>query len=603
MANIGLDGFLGKDEKRLVNLDWLNVNLADYENLPFDEVPSYIAEPKLIQEWSHEDADSNFKLVPNSNMNFNYDLPKNHMASDIEHDVQELLKLTAKEMMLGKTGTELVKSIREKTSPMIIKAAEEHLRVLAKEQGLLGGVYVDPTIFPSCHEGSQFVSKRAKTAKYVKAMSACGSCIHNSCGRCDVYKKRIATEINYDQELFNFYSKHISSLLGKTIEIQSKDDLQRAFTAKKEEKPRIAEFKPSIAKSKDEKELDTLEKRKDEFETQLQSLKTELNNVLGNKVSKEVASLLVRNYDAKVIKDHVTKKYSSAEYNANKEVFAKILSEQGSLGKVYVDSQLFPVNTASNRDVEDYLNKVASLVKVVVVKEGSENEAIVKRVCAKLGKEVVSSVEEIAHSHYAAEFNKYPEDITSKLASIFEKNATQGLRLAFLQKQISNRTSSAPVITENYGLQAKLDPTRYEPKITQSVSMTPEKIASALDSGYYLSSIIKTGRKLGVEDDVIKANVKKAFERISSVHKRQLDIPVNLPSNVEVKVSQKDISFELDKPVYASNAHEINFNSSEAPVDTLVKDLELKDSNLDLSDIDKKSADIEISGMNEFTID
>ena len=101
---------------------------------------------------------------------------------------------------------------------------------------------------------------------------------------------------------------------------------------------------------------------------------------------------------------------------------------------------------------------------------------------------------------------------------------------------------------------------------------------------------------------IMYTDFKEAFGKISSVHKRQLDIPVNLPESVKVKVSQKDISFELEKPVTEHTAHDINFNSSEAPVDTLVKDLEIKDSNLDLKDVDKKSSDIEISGMNEFTI-
>lgn len=604
MANIGLDGFLGKEEdKRLVDLDWLDVDMDTYNNLPFDEIPHYIAEPKLVEQWSHEEDSSNLNLVPNSDLNFNYNMPKNHMAADIESDVKELLKLTAKEMMLGRTGSDLIKVIREKSNPMVIKAAQDHLRVLAKEQGLLGGVYVDPTIFPSCHEGSQFVAKRAKTAKYVKAMSACGSCIHNSCGRCDVYKKRIATEINYDTELFNFYSKHMSSLLGKTVEIQSKDDLQRAFTSKKEEKPKVAEFKPTISKSKDEKEVETLENKKEEFESQVESLKTELTNVFGSKISKDVASLMVRNYSAKVIKDHITKKYSSADYSENKKVFEYILSKQGSLGKVYVDSSLFPINTSSARDVTDYLKKEAALVNIVLVKEGSSDQKIIKKVCAKLGKTVASSVDAITKESFQKEFDTYSEDITSKLASIFDKDSAKGLRLAFLQNEITKRKSSTPVITESFELQSKLDPTRYEPKISKAVSMTPEKIAAALDSGYFLSSIIKTGRKLGVADEAIKINLKKAFENVTSVHKRQLDIPVSLPENVEIKISQKDISFELDKPISTHEAHDITFNSSEAPMDTLVQDLELKDSNLDLEDIDKKSADIEISGLNEFTID
>jgi len=320
----------------------------EYDNLPFDPIPHYIAEPKLVQEWSHEEDSSNLNLVPNSEFNFNYNMPSK-MSSDIEKDVADLLKITAKEMMTGKTGEELVKAIKEKANSMVIKAAQEHLQKLAKEQGLLGGVYVDPTVFNNCPEGSKFVAKKAKTAKYVKAMSACAACVHNSCGRCTVYKKRIASEINYDQELFNFYSKHISSLLGTTVEIKSRDDLQRAFTSKREDKPRIAEYKPKISKSEEE-EKDTLDNKKEDFEKQVNTLKEELNKVFDGKVSKDIASLMVRNHSAKVIKDHIAKKYSAEEFNSNKKAFDFVLSQQGSLGKVYVDASMFPVNTASKRD-------------------------------------------------------------------------------------------------------------------------------------------------------------------------------------------------------------------------------------------------------------
>ena len=71
MANICLDSFLNTKEKRLVDLDWLNVSEEDYNNLPFDPVPHYIAEPKLVKEWSHEEDSKSLNLVPNSNLNFN----------------------------------------------------------------------------------------------------------------------------------------------------------------------------------------------------------------------------------------------------------------------------------------------------------------------------------------------------------------------------------------------------------------------------------------------------------------------------------------------------------------------------------------------------
>jgi len=600
MASVGLDSFLGEKEKRLVDLDWLNIDEGEYENLPFDPTPHYIAEPKLIQEWSHEEDSSNLNLIPNSEFNFNYNTPS-RMSKDIKNDVDKLIKNTAKEMMSGKTGSELIRVIKEKSNTLIIKSAQKHLIKLAKEQGLLGGVYIDPTIFNNCSDGSKFVAKKAKTAKYIKAMSACASCIHNSCSRCSIYKKRIASEIVYDQELFNFYSKHISSLLGKTIEIQSKNDLQKAFTATTEENIKIAEYKPTIYKSKLDE--NTLENKKEKFENQIESLKEELNKVFSKKIAIDLSSLMFQNYDAKIIKNYVAEKYSSEELNNNKAVFSYILSKQGSLGKVFADVDLFPQEI----NLSTFLDKIPNIKFIIVKPESSTRSnpefGIFKNKCRMLNKKIIPSISEIPDTAFQEEFDGYPKEITSRLSSIFKKNAMKGLRLAFLQFELTKRKSTAPVITENFDLQAKLDPTCYEPNMTKTISLTPNKVVHALVKGYSLSSIIKTGRKLGIDDKSIKVTLKKAFKNLKSVHKRQLDIPVSLPKNVEIIASQQDLSFELNKPIQKHNAHEIIFNSSEAPIDTLVKDLELKDSTLNLDDINNKSSDLEITGMSEFTIE
>ena len=78
MANISLDSFLKKEEKRVVDLDWLEVDLSEYNNLPFSPTPNYISVPKLEQAWSYEDDRSSFNLVPNSEMNFNFKLSEDH---------------------------------------------------------------------------------------------------------------------------------------------------------------------------------------------------------------------------------------------------------------------------------------------------------------------------------------------------------------------------------------------------------------------------------------------------------------------------------------------------------------------------------------------
>ena len=52
-----------------------------------------------------------------------------------------------------------------------------------------------------------------------------------------------------------------------------------------------------------------------------------------------------------------------------------------------------------------------------------------------------------------------------------------------------------------------------------------------------------------------------------------------------------------------SEIHEISYNSSEAPVDSLVNEMGLKNADLDTSKVSTKKDDIEISGLDQFDIE
>lgn len=586
-----LDNFFNTKESKLVDLTWLDISQDDYENLPFDATPSHISVPKLEEAWMHLE-DSNTRLVPNIDLNFN---PTPAPAQDLLPDVNSLLNYTKRQMMAGKSGDDLIEAIREKATPNLIKAAYAELQKLSKEQGLLGSVYVDPTVFSKCTDGAEFVSKRAKTARYVKAMDKCSGCFYNKQSRCEVYKRVIAKEINYGEEIFNFYSKHFSTLVGKNVVIASKSELQRKFLEKEKEVSRVAEFKPS-SKEFSEK---TLEEKSKEYQEQLEGLSKELSSISKTTVAQDVSMLLVKGYSGKVIRDYIKNKYSYDEFNSNRAVFDSVLSKQGSLGTVFLEADKMPREALqSEKEMHNFLSKYASRISCVVLAEKDQNKDILNAkltsVCSKLGKKVFSSLNEIPQHYWQAAFDQYPAAITNKLASVFESNPVKGLRLAFIQRDLAQNNASVVEAKDDFSLKASLDTTEYTPSEKQTVYFSAGKVASALDQGYTLSSIVKTAKKLGLDDSKIASSITKALESRDSIHRYQYDFNFKLPDALKVVATQKDVSLDLAKP---SRIASFDSQSTSAPVDTSVLDLGLQESSLDTSDVSKKASALEVDEL------
>jgi hypothetical protein len=592
MANMALDSFLDNKEKRLVNLDWLDIDPSEYQNMPFDPLPEYVAIPKLEEAWDHTTDKSKFDLVPNSNMDFNYKMPDSNRVSS-EEDVQNLLNYTKQQMMLGKTGEAIVERIKDFAHPILIKEATEHLKKLGEEQGLLGNVYIDPSVFNKCEDGAQFVNKKTKTAKYVKAMDSCSGCVFNKQGRCEVYKKHLAKEIDYTPQLLDFYSKHFTNLKEKEIKLASKSDLQREFLAKEVKKTKVAEFKPKISETNEK----TLAQVENDYKKQMDDLKKELSSVKQSKLAKELNFLLVKGYDAKTIRDYVKHKFTPEFYEENKKIFSSVLSKQGSLGSVYVDIDLLPVKSC--KDSRDFFKKNVRSAKYIL--SNCSFCSCGGSTCRNLNKTVVSDLNDIPKEEWENVFNSYDSSITEKLSSVFDKNREQGLRLAFIQSELTKSDFKEPVV-ESFDLKNSLDDSNYVPKKAVSkIALTPDRIINALDKGFTLSSIIKIGKMNGIVNETIASNIKSAFENLKTINKYQLDVNFPVPENVNVVMSQKDTSIDLDKPI--DNAPVLSFDSTSAPVDDMVNEMSLKESNLDLSNIDKKSEDIEFTGLGEFNIE
>ena len=211
-------------DSAVADLDWLDVDEKDYREL--DRLPKQNLDivPDLEAAWSHTDEPPS-RFVPNTGA------PKTMLdvAQAGPIPLGSILRLARLTLMQSTDKGRLYRALRGRYDPATIKEAAPALREVLAERGLLGGHYIDAEDFPNCNTGSKqasdFVRRFAHEAKFVKAKSACESCIHRTAwaegrGHCAVFHKQIELEVPYTEELAEAVEQ---TQAGKGLVVQAWD--------------------------------------------------------------------------------------------------------------------------------------------------------------------------------------------------------------------------------------------------------------------------------------------------------------------------------------------------------------------------------------------
>jgi hypothetical protein len=364
----------------------------------------------------------------------------------------------------------------------------------------------------------------------------------------------------------------------------------------------VAEFKPSSKETADEK---TLAEKEKEFQEHLKGFSEAMSSFPKQSAMQDVSMLLIKGYTGKVVRDYIRTKYSYDDFNSNREVFDSVLSKQGSLGKVFVEADRLPISTNNEKNISDFFTQYASGVKFVVVSpEGpfgkGPNYDKIHDVCCRMNKTLVPSINDIPQQAFAESLSEYPMAIQAKLAGMLEENPVKCLRLAFIQKELSQNAQPIMENKDVYNLRATLDNTVYTPPTRVEAFFTAAKVSHALDRGYTLSSIIKAGRSLNVTNEDMSDSIKGAFAKRGSVNKYQLDVQIELPKTVTVIATQKDVSRDMAKSLDV--IPEFAMHSSSAPSDNMAQEYGLTVASLQVQDFVTAKNEIEIPSSGNFDI-
>lgn len=380
-------------EAGLANLKWLDVDPHDLKNIPAEKPASAIRE--LEDAWAEAPAKTDLHLVPN------YEIPGKFASSsktslDLTRDIVAFVK---RDLMSGSSLKVAAENLK-KTYPLeFIKKAEEPLREVFKEAGVLGNVYIDPSAFDTCKLGKDELSNRDKVAKFAMKMDKCAGCIKNEGNFCSLFRKDLVDNVPYDRVL----PQYQRLLTARGIELDStvktaKQMLKVAFSSETpkastssavvtnversyyidrslKETPAMAKFASAKVEPKKHPKLQKLASdgalapRQNYVPVQSLVVKTAMDKKAYSKEAKEIRASALREmsfglYGSQLL-EKLKQQFTSDQLVKHASVLKSALEEQGLLGYVYVDPSLYGSRITGCKKASERLSSIESPVRYV----------------------------------------------------------------------------------------------------------------------------------------------------------------------------------------------------------------------------------------------
>lgn len=115
-------------------------------------------------------------------------------ASLDEQKARPIVAMLRRELLKGRTATEIAKGLQLAFDPRDLKATQQYWAPLFKEAGLYGTIYSTQDSFDDCRIGADFLSKHGSKVKAIVAGEKCSSCIFAKVGRCMMYGRKLVAQ-------------------------------------------------------------------------------------------------------------------------------------------------------------------------------------------------------------------------------------------------------------------------------------------------------------------------------------------------------------------------------------------------------------------------
>lgn len=545
MASKNIDSFL-------VDHEWLKSE--DKDNAPFSE------------NQSHEQLDT----LANA---FSHDLLEPAKVNASVEEIRTTVASLKRELMLGRSVQHIETNVISNLNPSIRPIVASELKKLASEVGLLGNVYIDPSAFSSCEDGSKLL-KNNRTASFAKKMAGCSGCSFNQGGFCRMYKKALVQEVPFNSKTLEHYQNHlaVAGKISPELKIASKQELQRAFLGSDKK----ASEATSVVFHDESKRFKPASKYSDEGAVSKEA----------RDIANDLSKRLIAGMQPSLFKEYVSSRYVAA-FKKHPEVIKKYADLVGSLGNVFVELAPF----TNLEDARKFFVKHAPGVKYALADSKKAYTSLDEKM---LGKRIISSLSEIPAKEWERNLKKAGKSFDS---SELLSNPVLVTKKAFLDEKRIKSASS-----ENFGMVQHFEMMGHDPKADLDSVKTKEEIESSLRMGKPIDSLYKHNER--VSSTSISRIVKNYLDAAPVVQASIFSTPcetsfqINRTAKIAAKKDCSGCSYnkgvlctKLDRSftVYAtrtasSEASEIKASEKKVAVKVDKNlEVELEESGLDLS--------------------
>lgn len=200
------DLFVDPDEDQPQLADHSVLNAQDTFEIP-DRNGSHNVKGEASDQWTANRSYGGFPAVENGGglHEFMPDPEKSQFVAEEDlPKVASQLSVRAKRAMMKGASTEAVLEDLRRRIPKEAKYRKYFARLaseIADEVGLLGTVYIDPSIFTSCTEGVKFLQSSSLKPTYVLELDDCKKCAYKADRNCVLFQRRIEAHVPWEDKV------------------------------------------------------------------------------------------------------------------------------------------------------------------------------------------------------------------------------------------------------------------------------------------------------------------------------------------------------------------------------------------------------------------
>lgn len=192
----------------VADLSWLAVDekvYHDFEALPKQNLDTIPELQHALRQEPDERVPSLIPLRPHTMVN-----PKSSVSPQgVVDNRTPIRNRVASYVISGLSAKTIGEKLRLEFPEYELRNHIATIKDVLSEQGLLGNIYVNSAHFPKCAQNGDDVklaNQKSKRALFVLAKNDCSNCVCNNSGNCSSFKKRIVSEVPYDERVFAHYA-------------------------------------------------------------------------------------------------------------------------------------------------------------------------------------------------------------------------------------------------------------------------------------------------------------------------------------------------------------------------------------------------------------